>query len=83
MQCTKIAAFKYSFKKISWGVPQASVITPLRFLIYVNDITQPSSFNTTLFADDINNQMPTFCFDIHQATVNLQLYKIDSWFRDN
>jgi len=53
MQCTKIGAFKSSYKRISCGVPQSSVISPLLFLIYINDITKASSFDTTLFADDI------------------------------
>ena len=52
MQCTKIEVFKSSYKKISCGVPQSSVISPLLFLIYITDITKASSFHTTLFADD-------------------------------
>ena len=83
MQCTQIGAFKSSYKRISCGVPQGSVISPLLFLIYINDITKASSFHTTLFADDINLHMSTSSFNVLQTTVNLELCKIDHWLRAN
>jgi len=68
LQCTKIRAFKSSYKRISCGVPQGGVISPLLFLIYINDITKASSFHTTLFTDDTNS-----CSNVIQTTVNLEL----------
>jgi len=50
----KKEAFKSSYKNVSCGVHQGSVLGPLLFFIYINDITHASSFHTTLFADDIN-----------------------------
>ena len=83
MQCTKIGAFKSSYKRISCGFSQGSVISPLLFLIYINDITKASSFHTTLFADDINLHMSNSYSNALQTTVKLELCKIDHWLRAN
>jgi len=83
MQCTKIGVFKSSYKRISCGFPQGSVISPLLFLTYITDITKASSFHTTLFADDINLYMSNSCFNVLQTTVNFELCKIDHWLRAN
>ena len=83
MQCTKIGAFKSSYKRISCRVPQGTVISPLLFLIYINDITKASSFHTTLFVDDVNLHMSNSCINVLQTTVNLELCKIDHWVRAN
>jgi len=83
MQCTKIEAFKSSYKRISCRFPQGSVISPLLFLLYINDITKASSFHTTLFADDINLHMSNSWSNVLQTTVNLELCTTDHWLRAN
>ena len=37
---------------VTAGVPQGSVLEPLFFLIYVNDLVDNLSFEAKLFADD-------------------------------
>ena len=83
MQCTKIREFKSSYKRISCGVPQGSVISPLLFLIYINDITKAFFFHTTLFAHDLNLHMSNSSCNVLQTAVNLELCKIDHWLRAN
>ena len=41
-----------SWTKVLAGVPEGSVLSPLLFLIYINDLSDDLSSNPKLFADD-------------------------------
>ena len=52
--CTKVGCNISKLCNIEHGVLQGSVLGPLLFSLFVNDLPNVSNFETTLFADDTN-----------------------------
>ena len=83
-QCTEIGNTQSNLEYIKCGVPQGSILGPLLFLLYINDIVLSSNiFKFTLFADD------TSLFyshkDVNEAAVTMtqELTNISEWLAAN
>ena len=81
--CTKVECDISKLCKIEHGVPQGSVLGPLLFSRYVNDLPYVSNFETTLFADDTNLHISHNNIKILQSVVTNETKKIDTWMKLN
>ena len=68
---------------ITLGVPQGSILGPLLFLLYINDLPLASKLLTLLFADDTTLLFSHDDINILMDTVNKEFKKICEFFRTN
>ena len=73
-----------STKYIICGVPQGSILGPLLFLIYINDLQKVCNSSTPiLFADDTNLFYKNHDKSILEQQINNELRQVSLWLKVN
>lgn len=83
-QTVTISSVKSSFKEISCGVPQGSILGPLLFLIYINDLPNALRFSfPIMYADDTNIFYSGKNLTEIENSLNNDLHTLSNWLSAN
>ena len=84
VQYVSYSGAKSVLRKIFTGVPQGSVLGPLLFLIYINDLCNAVNYSlTSLFADDTSIIYSDFSLVNIEKNINLDLESLYIWLCAN
>jgi hypothetical protein len=84
LQFVYINGFKSDELLMQYGVPQGSILGPLLFLIYINDLHESIKFcSTRHFADDTNLLLANKSLKKIRKCLNFDLRFLSKWLRAN
>ena len=83
-QCVEYNGFRSHIKNVSIGVPQGSILGPLLFLIYINDLPNVcNKSNCLLYADDTALIFESANANELQSLLDQELPNICRWLQSN
>ena len=82
-QFTYVNGHRSGLGTVHTGVPQGSVLGPILFSIYVNDMANATILQPRLFADDTNIFASGTNIDVLIENTNVELQKLHAWFKAN
>ena len=83
-QYTTTAYLKLALRSINYGVPQGSVLGPILFLLYINDLNQAIVHSKVHhFADDTNFLYASHSLRKINKAINFDLSNLVQWLRAN
>ena len=83
LQYTFVNGVESDLLTVLCGVPQGSVLGPLLFLLYTNDLSNASNFSINLFADDTCLSLCHKNIYVLNLLCNIEAARVDEWFKAN
>jgi len=78
-----IAKYRSSILPVDIGVPQGSILGPVLFLLFVNDIVNSVDSFLTLYADDTAGIVSRQSLSDLCDSANILLFQLSEWFSHN